>query len=420
MHRYWHPFADMGLVGRDGPLTLVRGSGSTVVDAEGNEYLDATAGLWFCNVGHGRREIGDAVATQMSELAAYSTFGDLGSPATYALADRVVASSPMPDGVTVLTSGGSDAIDSALKLVAAYWDAVGEPRRRTVIHRSSAYHGMHLGGTSLAGIPNNRSTATTDALDRVEVPWDDAPALEAAITEHDPRTVAAFFCEPVIGAGGVFPPPPDYLVEVERICRRYSVVLVLDEVITGFGRCGEWFASTRFGITPDIITFAKGVTSGYIPLGGLVVGPRIADPFWTTPDGPIWRHGYTYSGHAAACTGALANLDILEAEGLLGRGRELETSLDRTLRDLTTRRLVSEVRIGDGALAAIQLDPDVLAHDPGTGPRVVAAARRRGVLTRLLAGGSLQVSPALCTTDEEISSISERIADALEDADQRA
>ncbi len=415
MTRYWHPFADMATVSRDGELVLRSGSASSVTDVDGIEYLDATAGLWFCAVGHGRTEIAVAAAAQMSRLAAYSTFGDVAPDVTLELAARLVAMSPHPDGSAVLTSGGSDAIDSAVKLVLRHWELLEEPSRTTMVRRSSAYHGMHLGGTALAGIEPNRIHLADSGIRSVQVAWDDADELDRTIRTLGAEQVAAFFCEPVIGAGGVFAPPDGYLQRVQEICRKHGVLLVADEVITGFGRLGEWFASSRFELSPDLITFAKGVTSGYLPLGGIIASPRVMEPFWSTPGHTVWRHGYTYSGHAAAAAAAMANLDLLESEHLLDAGDRLEGALAARLAPLTDHPLVDEVRAGVGALAAIQLDADVLGARPGIGNRVVLSARQHGVLTRLLASGGLQISPPLVMTDHEVDQLAERLTAALDD-----
>lgn len=415
MTRYWHPFADMAAVSRDGELVLRSGSASTVTDVGGTEYLDATAGLWFCAVGHGRTGIAEAASAQMARLASYSTFGDVAPDVTLELAEQLVARSPHPDGSAVLTSGGSDAIDSAVKLVLRYWELLDEPSRTTMVRRSNAYHGMHLGGTALSGIEPNRIHLSDGGIRSVQVAWDDAEEIDRTIRALGAEQVAAVFCEPVIGAGGVFAPPDGYLLRVQEICREHGVLFVADEVITGFGRLGEWFAATRFGLSPDLITFAKGVTSGYLPLGGIIASPRVMEPFWSRPGRTSWRHGYTYSGHAASAAAALANLDVLEAERLFDAADRLEGMLTTRLAPLAEHTLVGEVRAGVGALAAVQLDAGALDERPGIGNEVVLAARRHGVLTRLLASGGLQVSPPLVMTDDEVAQLADRLAAALDD-----
>ncbi len=401
MSSFWHPFADMAAVEAGGELTLVRGEGAHVWDDAGRRYLDATASLWYCNVGWGRREIADAVAAQMIELPTYSTFGDMTNPPASALADRVAALAPVEGSKVFLTSGGSDSIDTATKMARHYWQLRGEPQRTVLIRREKAYHGMHTAGTSLAGIPANATGHGELIEDVVQAPWDDVGGLADAIASAGADRVAAFFCEPVIGAGGVFPPPAGYLEGARQVCRDAGVLFVADEVITGFGRCGDWFASARFGLEPDIITCAKGITSGYLPMGAVIASPDVAGPFWA-PGAGMWRHGYTYSGHAAAAAAALANLDIMEREGLCDRALELETALFDVLRPLAQHPLVDEVRGGVGVLAAIQLGADAMADDPTVPGRVGAACRQAGVLVRPLVGGAIAVSPPLVIDDAEL------------------
>ena len=413
--RFWHPFADMRSVVAAGELVIDRGEGACVWDAAGRRYIDATASLWYCNVGHGRREIADAAAAQMARLAAYSAFGDLVSRPVLDLAERVAAHAPVEEARVFLTSGGSDSIDSAVKLVRRYWQARGQVDRTLVVSRTGGYHGMHLAGTALAGIESNRQGygPLMEGVDSVA--WDQAEALEALIGRVGAERVAAFFCEPVIGAGGVFHAPPGYLAKVRDICRETGVLFVADEVITGFGRVGAWFASERFGLDPDLIVCAKGITSGYLPLGALVVAGRVAEPFFDGTVG-LWRHGYTYSGHAAVAAAALANLDVLEREDLVGRARWLERELAAALRPLESHDLVSEVRVAEGVLAAVQIDPAAIAADAGLPQRAVAAARRAGVMTRTLATGAIHVSPPLVITTDELGELAVGLRQALDDA----
>ncbi len=415
MTNFWHPFADMSAVLSGGALTLVRGEGAYVFDEDGRRYLDATASLWYCNVGWGRREIAEAAAAQMAALPGYSTFGDLTNRPVEALADRVAAIAPVAGSKVFFTSGGSDSIDTATKMVRRYWQLRGRSERVVLIRRAKAYHGMHTGGTSLAGIPANAGGHGSLIEDVIEVPWDDAGALRAAIQEAGADRVAAFFCEPVIGAGGVFPPPEGYLAEARGVCRETEVLFVADEVITGFARCGDWFASSRFGLEPDIVTCAKGITSGYLPMGAVIAAPWIAEPFWA-PGAGVWRHGYTYSGHATVAAAALANLDIMEREDLCARALELESSLLEALAPLAAHDLVQEVRGGLGVLAAIQLRPDAVEEDPGLVARVGAGIRDAGVLARPLVGGSIAVSPPLVIDDEGLKELAEGFRAGLDAA----
>jgi putrescine aminotransferase len=418
MMRFWHPFADMAAVSAGGELPIVRGEGCHIWDSEGRRYLDATASLWYSMIGHGRAEVADAVSAQMRELEAYSTFQDLASPVVDALAERVASLAPVPGSTVFLTSGGSDSIDTALKMARHYWHLLGEPGRTVLIRREKAYHGMHTAGTSLAGIAANLAGHGRLIEDVIEVPWDDADALFGAIQEAGADRVAAFFCEPVIGAGGIYAPPPGYLEKARQVCKDAGVLFIADEVITGFGRVGEWFASGRWALDPDIITCAKGITSGYLPLGAVIAAPRVWEPFWAEGAG-MWRHGYTYSGHASVAAAAMANLDIIEREGLIARARELEGELAQALAPLTGHSLISEVRAGCGAMAAVQIEPAALEADPGLVGRVVPACRRAGIMTRTLATGAIHVSPPLVLDEDGLDELAAGIAQALDELEVR-
>jgi adenosylmethionine-8-amino-7-oxononanoate aminotransferase len=245
------------------------------------------------------------------------------------------------------------------------------------------------------------------------VQWDSPDALRDEIERLGADRVAAFFFEPVIGAGGVLPPPEGYIEAVAEICRETGVLLLCDSVICGFGRLGTWLGFERFGIEPDLVTFAKGVTSGYLPLGGVVVSGKIAEPFWSDPGRVIVRHGQTYAGHAAVCAAALANIEIMEREGLVARGRELEGELLATLSPLADHQLVGEVRGGTGALAAVAFDADALAADPALPSKAYRAIRPHGVILRAL-GGSLAVSPPLTISSDEIQLIHDAVRAGLD------
>ncbi|HVB43823.1 MAG TPA: aminotransferase class III-fold pyridoxal phosphate-dependent enzyme [Streptosporangiaceae bacterium] len=414
----WNPFANMAtLAGK--AITIVRGEGSTVVDSDGHEYLDALASLWYCNIGYGRTELADAAAVQMRQLAGFQIFEYFTNPPAEALANRVASLAPMADAKVILTpGGGSDAVDTAGKLARAYWRAVGQPTRQVIISRTHAYHGMNAYGTSLGGIPL-LTEAYAPLVGQVEqVPWDNPEALEKTIELIGDSRVAAFFCEPVIGAGGVYPPPEGYLRAVRDICRRHNVLFVADEVITGYGRTGEWFASGRFELDPDLITTAKGLSSGYLPIGAVIAGPRVAEPFWHAGTTEVFRHGYTYSGHPAAAAVALANLDILEREQLIPRVAALEPVLARAVTPLADHQLVSAVRSGTGLLAAVEIAEEARLADPMIGQRLVLGIRKRGVITRLLRNVALQISPPFVITEEEIGRIVAALAGALDEIER--
>ncbi|MFF0609593.1 aspartate aminotransferase family protein [Nocardia tengchongensis] len=407
MGSLWHGFADMGAVERDGSFVVARGEGAHIWDESGTRYLDATGGLWFANVGHGRREIADAVAAQLTQVAHYSNFGDLVSPVTRDLAERLSALAPVPGSKIFFTSGGSDGVDTAAKLARRYWQEMGRPEKTILVGRQKAYHGMHVGGTSLAGIPVNGEGYTGVFMpDTRTIEWDQAKALTALIEELGAECIAAFFAEPIIGAGGVYLPPEGYLTEVRQICRDNDILFVADEVVTGFGRIGgSWFASSRFGLEPDLMTTAKGLTSGYVPMGAVFIAPRIAEPFFA--GGVWWRHGYTYGGHAGAAAAAMANLDIFERENLLDASKNLESLLHEHFSPLAEHPRVAEVRSGLGAVAAVQL------ADPAEALGMVKTLRAHGVSTRAAGQGALQISPSFVITEAEVAEMAERFARAL-------
>jgi len=408
---FWHPFADMSAVaGHD--FVLASGDGAYVFDTAGRRYLDATAGLWFCNIGHGRAELGEAAARQMATLASYSNFGDLTTAPTLALADRLAALSGLDGAKVFFTSGGSDAVDTAVKMVRRYWALLDQPERTTIITRTRSYHGMHVAGTALAGIPANRDGYGDLDLGVANCAWDDAEDLARVIAECGPERVAAFFCEPIIGAGGVYPPPAGYLEAVRELCRQHGILFVADEVITGYGRTGAMFGSLRWDLKPDLILTAKGLTSGYLPMGAVIVGASVAEPFWTRP-GLLWRHGYTYSGHATAAVVAMANLDILEGEHLVERVAEVQLAMAAALTPLGQHDLVHAVRAGVGLLGAVQLRPDALAERPDLGLQVVRRMRQAGVITRMLADGSVQLSPPFVVTRDDLQTIAQALDEAL-------
>ncbi|MEU7629250.1 aminotransferase class III-fold pyridoxal phosphate-dependent enzyme [Nocardia sp. NPDC049220] len=398
MNSLWHGFADMGAVERDGAFVVARGEGSYIFDQAGNRYLDATAGLWFTNIGHGRGEIADAVAVQLRTIAHYSNFGDITEPATQELAGRLAAMAPVSGSKIFFTSGGSDSVETATKLARRYWHELGRPDKTIVVGRRKGYHGMHVAGTALAGIPVNREGYGEMMPDARTVEWNDAKALLTLIEEVGAERIAAFFCEPVIGAGGVYLPPAGYLAEVRRVCRDNDILFVADEVVTGFGRIGgAWFASSRFDLAPDLMTTAKGLTSGYLPMGAVFIAPHIAEPFFA--GGIWWRHGYTYGGHAGAAAAALANLDVIEREGLLDAALHLESSLHEQLSVLADHPQVAEVRSGLGAVAAIQL------VDPAEAPAMVKAVRAQGISSRAVGQGALQISPPFIMTDDQVGEL---------------
>ncbi len=409
--RLWHPFADMHAV-RGAEIVITRGEGAYVWDADSRRYLDGTASLWNVNVGHGREEIVDAVAAQMRTLASYSAFGAFANTPALRLAERLAELAPVDDARIFFGSGGGDAIDTAGKLARRYFVATGQPERVHLIARTQGYHGTHGLGTSIGGIPANRVDMGPLDEHASLVPHDSLEALEAEIARVGADRVAAVFVEPVMGAGGVHQPPPGYVEGVAELCARTGVLFIVDAVINGFGRLGTWFAADRFGVRPDMICFAKGVTSGYLPLGGVVISGRIAAPFWEH-GGTMFRHGPTYSAHPTCCAAAMANMDIMRRENLLQRGLELEGEIATALRGLEGHELVGEIRAGIGALGAVAFAPDALAAHPDLPQRAFAQARARGVLIRPI-GDGVAMSPPLVITREEVDHAAAVIGESLE------
>src|SRR3954470_12408830 len=411
--RFWHPFADMGAVSQH-ELLIERGDGVWVYDSDKKRYYDGTAALWYANIGHGREEVAEAVAAQMRTLEAYSTFGDFSNRPANELTERLAATAPMPDARLFLTAGGGGSIDTAAKLARRHWVLQGHPERTHLISRTNGYHGTHGFGTSVGGIEANTSNWGPLVGDVSSVAHDSLPALEAEILNVGPDRVAAFFCEPVIGAGGVHLPPDGYIQGVADLCAEHGILFVCDSVICAFGRLGTWWGIERWeDVRPDLITFAKGVTSGYLPLGGVVVADHVAAPFFEAPGGPMLRHGATYAGHPSCCAAGNVVMEIYEREGVLARGEDLEVPLADALGTLADHPAVAEVRAGMGLLGAIQLAPEVLEQDTGAVAKLSQGARDAGVLVRPLLG-SVAVSPPLIVEVEHLHQIADAIRAGLD------
>jgi len=399
---FLHPFARPT---KDDFVSIVRGQGALVYDAQGKEYVDGMAALWYVNAGHGRSEIADAVAAQMTTLAAYSCFDPFTNPAADALCERIAAlATPVDEPRVFLTCSGSEAVDSAIKLARVAQVLGGHPERTMVISRTYAYHGVTFGGLSAQGLPANQQGFGPLLDGFVNVPSNDLEAMSLALAEHEGQ-VAAVITEPVQGAGGVRPPLDGYLAELRALCDRHGAYLIVDEVICAFGRLGRWFASDHYGIRPDLVSFAKGVTSGYVPLGGVVVGRPVREALEADPT-YLLRHGHTYSGHAAAAAAGLANLDILEREGLLDRALSMGARLADGFKSLRADGLVTEVR-GDGAVWAVALP------DGRDNVAVRDAMLANGVITRAVPPDTLTFCPPLVTTDDQVDRIVDTLAAAL-------
>ena len=373
-------------------------------DDRGRDYVDAMASLWFCDVGHGRSEIAQAVAEQLGTLAAFHAFDRFTNEPAERLCAELADRAPMPAARVFLTTSGSEAVDSALKLVRAARAVGGEPQRRLVLSLEGAYHGVTYGGLAAGGLPLNQEHFGPMLPDVVQVPRHDVRAVAQVMSERGEQ-VAAVFAEPVLGAGGVHPPPEDYLRELRRLCDETGAWLVLDEVICGFGRLGPMWGAQRYGVEPDLVTFAKGVTSGYVPLGGVLVGAAVRERLEADP-AFVLRHGHTYSGHAGACAAALANLEVLDRERLRDRVPEIGSRLSAGLRSLDDDGLVAEVR-GDGAVWAAGLGDGVDAV------AVHSTMIGHGVIARAVGASTITFCPPYVITDDQIDRTVEALGAAL-------
>jgi adenosylmethionine-8-amino-7-oxononanoate aminotransferase len=385
-------------------IVVVEGDGAYVTTASGDRLLDATAGLWHANVGHGRKELAEAAYSQMRKLETYHVFGRFVNDAALSLAERVAQLAPFENAKVILTSGGSDSVDNACKLARRHWQLEGRGSKKVILSRNYAYHGLHAYGTSVAGLQPNRDGYGAESLipETGRVSNSDVASVEAEILRIGPENIAALILELVMGTGGVIPPAPGYLDGIQRLAAEYEILLIADEVITGFGRTGTMFACERYHFTPDMVLMAKGITSGYMPLGGILVAPRLWKRFYDGADAPIYRHGLTYSGHATACVVAGANLDILERESLVARAGELETVLNRHLVRARGHDLVTDVRVA-GLMAGVQLDERI------DGDAIANYGLEHGVILRILRGNTVQISPPFIVTEEEIQTIVDTI-----------
>ena len=370
---YLHPFTDYKALHAKGARVIVKAEGCYLYDSEGQRILDGMAGLWCVNVGYGRRELAEAAYRQLLELPYYNSFFQTAHPPAIELARQLVDLTPPQFNRVFFTGSGSEGNDTVVRLVRRYWDLLGQPDRKVIISRRNAYHGSTMAGASLGGMAFMHEQGGLPIPDIVHIAqpyWygeggDRSPAefgleaareLEKKILELGVNRVAAFIGEPIQGAGGVIIPPDTYWPEIQKICDRYGILLVADEVICGFGRTGHWFGSNLYGLRPDLMTIAKGLSSGYLPIGGVMVGDRVADVL--IDKGGEFAHGYTYSGHPAACAVASANLTILQQENLVPRTRD-ETGpyLAARWREIAEHPLVGEAR-SVGLIGALELVRD--------------------------------------------------------------
>ncbi len=432
-----HPFTDHQALAARGVRVITRGEGVYVWDSEGQRILDAMSGLWCVNAGYGQEALIEAATRQMRTLPYYNAFFQTTTPAATALAERLAALSPAPFQHVFFSGSGSEANDTNVRLARRYWDLMGEPKRQVIISRLNAYHGSTMAAASLGGMAAMHAQGglpipgivhigqphywahrhgAAQGLTREEFGLVAARWLEEKILEIGPDTVAAFIGEPVQGAGGVIVPPSTYWPEIQRICDRHGILLISDEVICGFGRTGQWWGCETFGMQPDLMTFAKGVTSGYVPLGGVLVGERVARVL--IERGGEFEHGYTYSGHPVACAVGLANLDLIEQQGLVQRVRE-DTGpyLARQLAALSEHPIVGEVQ-SCGLMAAVQLCRHPPTHEAFALEHGIGLVCRRhcfdsGLVMRAV-GDRMIVAPPLVITRAEIDEMCALARQALD------
>jgi len=426
-----HPVSNLAAVQRDGALVLVRGEGVFVWDAEGNRYVDGFAGLWNVNVGHGRAELADAANEQMRELAFAPTFFGMATPPAIDLAAKLAELFPEPINTFQFTSGGAESNETALKIARYYWWLQGQPEKTKILSRKMAYHGIAMGALAATGIPTYHEGfgPQTPGFVHLSAPYayrageglsDDefvaklVAELEETIEREGAETIAAMIGEPVQGAGGVVVPPDRYWNAVAPVLRAHGILLIFDEVICGFGRTGRMFGMETYGETPDIVSFAKGITSGYVPLGGVGLSDEVADTLRAADR--MFMHGFTYSGHPVACATALPNLRIIEQEGLPANAAVGGAYLLGRLKELAAHPNVGDVR-GKGLMLMVEVVADK-ATKAKTEPsfnlsgKLTAATRRRGVIVRATNDG-IAIAPPLSIQRAELDLIAEAVGGAI-------
>jgi adenosylmethionine-8-amino-7-oxononanoate aminotransferase len=418
------------------PKVFVSGKGAMLRTADGREYIDALSSLWNVNIGHGRRELATASATQMEKLAYASAYAGFTNEPAIKLAEKIVSLAYDNMAAVYFTTGGAESNESAFKFARYHWKRLGKPNKVKIISRRYGYHGVTMAAMSATSLPNYHKMfgPLVPGFLQVAPPYPyrwpgngdagigAADAVEEAILAEGPDTVAAIIAEPVIGSGGVIVPPPTYFPRLREICDRHGVLLIADEVITGFGRTGKWFALGHWGIEPDLMSFAKGVTSGYLPLGGVLVSKRIHQAIEEAPMDEKFMHAATYSGHPVCCAVGLANIDIIERDGLVERAQVQGDRFRKGLETLASLPAVGEVR-GIGMLAAIELVEDKGSKKPaaGLGGKVVAEAGKRGLIMRQrgasdgppASGDSLCLAPPLMTPEATLDRIVQIVGESI-------
>ena len=404
------------------PMICVQAYGSTLVDINGKNYIDGLSSLWNVNIGHGRKELATAASDQILELGYFSCYAGTTNIPAIKLAKRLKELAPANLNHVFFTSGGAVSNDSAIKTARYFWQRAGQPEKIKIISRKNAYHGVTIGAMNATGLENYWSDfgSKLPGYLHIDAPYPyyyqpkdpnvgcgeaSAKALEDAFLEEGPETIAAFIGEPVQGAAGVLVPPDDYWPRIRKICDKYNVLLIADEVITGFGRIGHWFGLSNWNIIPDIITFAKGITSGYLPLGGIIVSDQIYNCIQDSPENRKWNHSFTYSGHPTCCAVGLINIDLIEKEELLERSKEMGNLLIERLESLRSIPYIGDIR-GLGLMAAIEVVEDTVSRKPydpklNIGSRIITKMLENGVYTRCR-GDSINFAPPLVVTVEEL------------------
>jgi adenosylmethionine-8-amino-7-oxononanoate aminotransferase len=426
LHPVYHPKSHIN------PLVVERGEGVWLYTTDGQKILDGMAGLWNVDAGYGNEELAKTAYDQMKTLAYTSNFAGMTNLPSIKLAEKLAGFAYPGLNTTFFASGGSEANDSAFKTVRYYWKRKGKPGKYKVIARKGSYHGVTLSATFATGLEKYQTMfgPAPDGFVHIPAPIPyryegemkpgetvgqaAARALEEAILREGADTIGAFIAEPVMGVGGVIVPPDDYFPLVRAICDKYEVLFIADEVITGFGRTGEWFALKHWGVKPDILSFAKAITSGYAQLGGIQLSDEIRETIETAADSEAWMHGYTYSGHATACAVGLKNLEIMERENFPARAKEMGKCLLDGLQTLKEFPFVGDVR-GLGLVCGVEIvsNKETKAADVGMAMKIFKAAQDRGLRTRPL-GSTLAFAPPLIINEEEVNEIVKRLGAAMD------
>ncbi|MGE0827615.1 MAG: aspartate aminotransferase family protein [Candidatus Binatia bacterium] len=429
-----HGFVPLQLQQQKGVPIFVKGQGVYLWDTEGKKYIDGLASLWNVHVGHGRKEINRAVVTQMDQLAFAPTLIGPTSVPTVRLASKLVKIAPKGLTRVIFTSGGSEANEAVIRLVRAYWKAKGQPGKTKFISLNQAYHGSSSGAAVLGGMSvfNKQMEPGLPGMIHMARPYcyrcelgktypscqvDCATELERIIKREGAATIGAFITEPIQGVGGVIIPPAEWLPKIRAICTKYNILMACDEVITGFGRTGAMFASTGMGVTPDILVSAKGVTSGYLPLGLVMFKEKIFQTFLATGDDYAFWHGYTYTGHPAVCAAGLANLEIIEREKLVQKAREQGKYLTKKLNTLKDLPIVGDVR-SQGLIGAIELvknkeTKEMFPAEMRLAQKAWEKALDMGVITRVAGGNNIAICPPLIITKEQIDELVAALRNAI-------